>query len=276
MRRWFCIFIAAWTAGCAWTTPVPPGLGESSQSSHRLAADRDRARIVAAQNACRAADARVTDARMQRKAAETTAHALSLTSSSKTEVLTVVKPTLARLASGTCTDRLEAGRVYEAADADAAAADLYVQAARECKTTEAAMAAHGVLLRQGKCEIAVPLLAQAWSGSPKDQWISLFDAVAKCSSTVTLRRNLSFLPEDVREDYFALLEERQRVAQEEKAERKRREREQRAEEARQESRSRCASHCSSARSQCESSCAGAQGCSSHCGAVGSACLAGCQ
>ncbi|HSN27268.1 MAG TPA: hypothetical protein VLT45_13325 [Kofleriaceae bacterium] len=265
--------------------PVAPGPGEvSKEAAARLEARKRAALATATHDAIAAATARPTDVRLQRRAAQMIRLAAS-NEASTTEghaprsLATEAPPLLAHLAEvAPCPGLADAGETWLALKEPARAADAYVAAAHRCESADAAIAAVRPLRQLDRCDDALAVLRFAWPlihGARAEQAIRLLDAVASCSDALTLRRNLAFVPDDVVEDYFALLDARRR---EEEAERRRAEQAQRDEEARErafEASSHCDSECSSAVSSCTSSCVGDSSCIQRCDAVGHACRSGC-
>lgn len=279
-RRWHAGVLLL--CGCAQS--IPPGAGEiSKDAATRLKEEETAATVANAIAAIGAADAAPGDLRATRKASELTVAALAHGGSEdKARVRSAASGVLERLVASAdpCVDAAFAARVETAADKPGPAADLYVRAADACGTPESTITAARALRAAKRCPEAVRVVERGWSRAPTDAWVGLMDAVAACSTAVSLRKNLAFVPEAAREDYFALLAARHREEERRREREERDRREQAAEERRQSeafaSRSRCASHCGNAESSCISSCAGSGPCVSRCSALRSACLAGCQ
>lgn len=273
-------FVLCGLGGCA-GAGIAPGPGSVSQAAQeRIAAETFAGRVDGFRRACRVADARPDDFRMQRKAGELAAELLERGDKRVPagEILRAAAPTLARLdqAPDACMMRLTSARVYEAAGELDPARERFERSARECHQAPAAIDGARLLRQLGRCDDAIALVGAVWPAARPAQFVALMDEVAACSDPVTLRQNLSFVPAEVREDYFNLVAQRERAAAEAARQAAENEREQRAREAADEARSRCESQCSSAVSQCESGCAGSSQCSSRCASLGSTCRAGCQ
>lgn len=269
--------------------PIAAGPGEvSKESAARLEARKTAALATATHDAIGAAAAQPADLRLQRRAAQMVR--LAAASDARTSatggeahgpgpLVTDAAPLLAHLAElAPCPGLSDAAETWVALREPARAADAYVAAAHRCESVDAAIAAVRPLRALDRCDDALAVLRFAWPlihGARAEQAIRLLDAVASCSDALTLRRNLGFVPDEVVDDYFALLEARRR---EEEAERRRAEQAQRDEEARErafEASSHCDSECSSAVSSCTSSCVGDSSCIQRCDAVGHACRSGC-
>lgn len=269
--------------------PVAPGPGEvSKDAAARLEGRKKAALATATHDAIAAAAAQPADLRLQRRAAQMVRLAAADDARGgenggeargHASLGTEAPPLLAHLAElAPCPGLSDAGETWLALKEPARAAEAYVAAAHRCESVDAAIAAAHPLRELDRCDDALAVLRFAWPlihGARAEQAIRLLDAVASCSDALTLRRNLAFVPDDVVDDYFALLEARRR---EEEAERRRAEQAQRDEEARErafEASSHCESECSSAVSSCTSSCVGDSSCIQRCDAVGHACRSGC-
>ncbi len=270
-----------WTAvalalnACALAQPVPPGPGEVSQSSReRLGQQRKESLLDTTRRACEWANQHRDDLRAQRKAAELARTALDSLSGDRqaaaapSNVLGWCRPVAERLSADPCGTGVEAAAVFRSAADHEEAARGFAQVARECRNSEAAVDGLYELHQLLRCQEGIALVAAAWAGSPQESWVHQFDAISRCSDSVTLRRNLSFVPEEVREDYFALLERRRQQAEREA-------REAAAREAARARQSACESDCFQFSSQCRSSCTTSP-CYSNCDAMGSACRSGCH
>jgi len=272
-------------AGTAMITPaialfyspggVPPGEGKlGDEAKARLEARPQRALASATQGALAAAAHAPDDVRLQRRAGamvrELAQHGgvgeLAPQATHAIEHLVDIAP---------CPGLADAAATWLALGDPARAGDAYVQAAKRCDSVEAAIAAVAPLRQVNRCEDALAALRAAWPRVHGKGGIAVLDGVARCSDAITLRRNLSFAPPDVVEDYFALLEQRRldELEAERRAESERRERE--AESRAFAASSRCSSECSAAVSSCTSSCAGDAACLQRCSALGHACSAGC-
>jgi len=287
--RLLAIIIAIGSTGCAvfagsYALPsmiylvVPAGQqgggeGEISKPAvARLEAAEEADRVVAVTDAIAAARARPDDLRLLRRAA---AMARALGKAANVPGLDDV---LVLLAQKPCPGLADIAATRHVLGDDTAAGDMYLRAARECASTDAAIAAVGPLRSVDRCDEAVAALREAWprvDASRRGAWLGVLDAVAACSDTITLRRNLSFVPASVFEDYLAVLagradrqRESQRRAQAEQAERA-------SEDRARASTSRCESECSAAMSSCSSSCSGDASCNQRCDSVGHVCRSGC-
>jgi hypothetical protein len=268
--------------GCAQV--IPPGEGTSSKAAGERLDEEERSATVAnALSALTTADLAPADVRARRKASELAVVALARGRvEDKARVRAASTAVVERLATSTetCIDSALAARVEAAAGRLDQAADLLVRAADACHTSRATIAAARALRAAKRCPEAVRAVERGWPNGAADEWIALMDQVSACSNEVSLRRNLGFVPETVREDYFALLAAREREREQreldERADARARAAEERRQSERFEARSRCSSYCGSAESSCISSCAGGGPCMSRCSALRSACLAGCQ
>ncbi len=278
-----CAASATALAGCART--IEPGRGTLGKTaSERLDREEREAETANALVSLGAADRAPGDTRASRKASELATRAIHSTreKEAKARIVHAAKPTVARLAASgdVCVDAELAARLEEAAEDLARAAELRVRAADTCRTPKAILVAADTLRRDKRCREAVRVVERGWQYAPAESWTDLMDAVAACSDSVTLRMNLAFVPTGVREDYFALLDERARKRRAAEAARALQDAVDRA-NAQQEAqlsqrRSACSSHCYNAQSSCMSSCASSPSCSSYCSSVQSSCLAGCQ
>jgi len=244
------------------------------EAKARLAARPHKALAVATRDALDAAAAAPQDSRLQRRAAAMV-RALVRDADARAQLADVTTQTtrlLERLvATAPCPGLADAAATWAALDQPARAGDAYVQAARRCESVDAAIASVGPLRSVERCDDALATLRAAWPRAQGKQGIAVLDGVARCSDEISLRRNLSFAPADVVEDYFALLAER--AAQAEAAER--RAEQYRREEAVRAASSRCESECSSAESSCISSCRGDSPCGDRCSALYHSCRSGC-
>jgi hypothetical protein len=260
-------------ASCSFTRPVQPGEGSTSQAAHqRLGEEARQAELDAVTRACRVAAVRTEDVRMQRKclvlAGEHHQVVAARRDGTKVDVRQLAGAARDQ-AAASCGARVEAARFDAVLGDDASAAKLYITAVRECSQPEAAIDAAFHLKKLKRCPDAIALVGEAWRTLPKASWIDAMDAVATCSDAVTLRSNLSFVPADVRKDYFALLDRRG-------AEQQRREREYRERREREAAVSSCRSSCSSAESSCSGSCFGrGDACYSRCRSLADLCASGC-
>jgi hypothetical protein len=257
---------------------VPAGRAEggagsiSEQARARLEAAERSDRRVAVTDAIAAAKARPDDVRLLRRAA---AMARDL---GEPGGVAGLEDVLALLARHPCPGLADIAATRAALGDANAAGDMYLRAARECESIDAAIAAVGPLRTVDRCDDAVAALREAWprvDASRRGAWLGVLDAVAACSDTITLRRNLSFVPERVYEDYLAVLASRtvqqreaQRRAEIEAVERA-------AEDRARASTARCESECSAAMSSCRASCLHDASCYPRCDSVGHVCRSGC-
>lgn len=262
---------------------VQDGEGQvGDDATKRMQARGHAALAVATRDALAAAAAAPDDVRLQRRAAAMV-RAVAADEEARAQ-LAALAPAAQRtldhlVAVAPCPGLADAAATYLALGDASKSGDAYVEAARRCDSVEAAIAAVRPLRSVDRCDDALEVLRAAWphvQGATGELGIAVLDGVASCSSAITLRRNLAFVPPDVVEDYFALLEARRIQAAE--AER-------RAEQYRQEQEaasrafaasSRCESECSAAVSSCETSCSGNAACSQRCSALGHACRSGCS
>lgn len=261
---------------------VADGAGSvTKEAQDRIASRASTARAEATRDALAAADAAPADLRLQRRAV---AMVRSCVADSDAKVkLAELAPhataTVERLVATTpCPGLADAAATWVALGDNAKGGEAYVAAARECDTPEAAVAAVRPLHAVDRCDLAVETLRAAWPkvhGAKSELAIEILDGVTTCSDSLTLRRNLAFVPPDVMDGYFALLEAREREAREAarqaEIEREREDERQRAWAAS----SSCRSECSAAVSSCEASCQGGASCSQRCSSIGHVCSSGC-
>lgn len=261
---------------------VAPGEGSLGDgATARLEARKHAALATATRDSLDAAAAAPTDVRLQRRAAAMLRE-LAGDKEARSQIADST-PRATRLldhlvAVAPCPGFADAAATWLALDEASRAGDSYVEAAQRCGSVEAAIAAVRPLRSVDRCDDAIAVLRAAWprvQGANAELGIELLDGVTACSTAITLRRNLSFAPPDVVDDYFALLEARRIQAAE--AERRydaaRREEEARTRAAA--ATSRCESECSAAVSSCTSSCGGDAACNQRCYSVGHVCRSGC-
>jgi hypothetical protein len=252
---------------------VSEGQGATSEAAQaRLEAADKEARATAVIDAITVARTHSDDVRLLRRAA---AMARELGADASIPGLDDV---LALLAQHPCPGLVDIGATREAFGDHDGAGDMYLRAARECASTEAAIAAVGPLRRADRCGEAVAALRDAWPRvdvNRRGARLAVLDAVAACSETITLRRNLSFVPADVFEDYLVVLANRAERDREYRREAQASAAARDAEARERSSRSHCESECSAARSSCSSSCVGDASCLQRCDSVGHVCSAGC-
>lgn len=264
--------------------PRPVGAGEGKQSeaaSTRLAARGHVALALATRDALDAAAAAPSDVRLQRRAAAMVRD-VARDSTARDQLADIV-PRAKRLldqlvAVAPCPGLADAGATWLALDDSGHAGDAYVKAARQCESVEAAIAAVRPLRHDQRCDEAIDVLRTMWpraQGARAELAIALLDGITACSTAITLRRNLSFVPPDIVDDYFALLEARRIEAAEAERRAERSRRRQEAESRAMAATSRCESECSAAVSSCTSSCAGDANCTQRCYSIGHVCQSGC-
>lgn len=264
------------------TPAIAPGSGgEAPEATARLALRAKVATAEATRDAIAAADAAPADLRLQRRAAAMirTCAGDEVSRKQLAELAPHADATIERLVATTpCPGLADAAATWVALGDDAKGGEAYVAAANQCGTPEAAVAAVAPLRAADHCDEAIAALRAQWphvQGAKSELAIAILDGVSSCSDALTLRRNLAFVPPSVMDDYFALLEARER----ERREMERREREERAREEAREAASeasfRCQSECSAAISSCESSCQGDGACMQSCSSVGHVCNSGC-
>jgi hypothetical protein len=270
MRGW--IVVAGLTACAGVVSPGPGSVGRDAQA--RLAEERLAAASDAAARACRVAAAS-SQPRDWRKAAELTSLAVREKAATTADARAWARPVLAKIESD-CEARIDGARLLEELEDAGAAGDMLLGAVRQCGNLQAARMAAWPLRKAGRCSDAIGAVRAVWARAPREQWMGLLDAVHACSDPVSLRANLSFVPPEVVDDYFAEL--RRRAAEE--RERRRRyaeeERERRAQEAHVHATMDCSSDCSAAVSSCDTSCGGDGACLNRCTALGRACMSGCH
>lgn len=252
--KMFIGLVALALFGCA--TVIAPGDGHPGDEARaRLAGQAEANRARAVLRAIAAADAMPDDLRAQRKAAEL-AKAQLRRAEVGAPLYQAIQPTLRRLEQHpeACTVLLEAGETHDAAGELSRAAEDFVASVKSCRSTEGLHAAVSPLRRLNRCGELVKLAAGLWPSAEQSQWVRIMDSVRLCSDPVSLRRNLSFVPPDVQNEYFNLLAARQ-------------------EENR---RLNCSAHCRSARSSCEAGCWSSSACYTSCASLESACLASCS
>ncbi|MFO0574138.1 MAG: hypothetical protein U1A78_09080 [Polyangia bacterium] len=257
----------------ACVSPTPPGLGAPGPgASARLAGLPALASAAAVQRACAVATSGGASERAQRKAIEL---GLDFVTSypqapERGAVMQWVTPVAESVVGGphACAAAPEVGRLYFTGGDFNRAGDVFVRAARQCGSVEAARLSVDALGRVNRCGEAIEAIQAVWPRAQQADWPGLLDGVAQCSSPIALRQNLSFVPEAVRTSF---LEER---------ERQRQAAEQAAYEAAEAARrahaeQRCLSECSYAESSCRSSCNGHSPCLQRCDAMTSTCRSGC-
>ena len=260
---------------------VPAGDGSIGEDARARLESRKHAALAAAtRDAIVAAEAAPADLRLQRRAAAMVREvARDEQARDQLGDLAPAKRLLAHLvAAAPCPGLADAAATHLALGDDEAGANAYVEAAGRCQSVEAALAAVGPLRRTERCDLAIETLRAAWpraQGARSELAIEVLDGVRACSTAITLRRNLSFVPADVVDDYFALLEARRIRAAEDA---RRAEATRLAEQARERANaaaSRCASECSAAVSSCTASCGADTSCTQRCYSVGHVCRSGC-
>ncbi len=260
------------------------GNGEGSvgdAARTRLEARKHAALATATRDALDAAARAPSDLRLQRRAAALVRRVAG-DKDARAEIADLV-PRTTRLLDGLvqatpCPGLADAAATWLALEDNRRAGDAYVRAASQCDSVEAAVAAVRPLRATDRCDDAIAVLRAAWphaQGAKNELAIDVLDGVTSCSSAITLRRNLSFAPPDVVDDYFALLEARRLEREESQRRYEAAQREQAARERAFAARSSCESECSSAVSSCYSSCSGVAACTQRCDSVGHVCRSGC-
>lgn len=263
---WFLLL-----ASCV--SPTPPGLGTLGPGAQaRLSGLPSTASAAAVQRACEAARAPGASERAQRKAVDIALGWIGSypQSPERGAIMQWVTPIATNLSSGpnACQAAGEVGRLFLAGGDPNRAGDLFVRAAKECGNIEAAVLSVAPLAQVNRCGEAIEAIQTVWPRAPQSEWSALLDGVAQCSTELSLRQNLSFVPEAVRTSY---LEERERGRQAaEQAARDAAEANHRAQ-----AQSYCLSECSSSASSCRSSCNGYSPCYQQCDSLGAACRSGC-
>jgi hypothetical protein len=262
--------------------PVADGEGKLGEdASARLEARKHAALAVATRDALDAAAAAPSDVRLQRRAAAMVRDVAA--DKHAREQLADLLPRAKRLldhlvAIAPCPGLADAAATWLALDDPGLAGNAYVNAAQQCESVEAAIAAVRPLRRVERCGDAIDVLRAVWprvQGARAELAIAVLDGITSCSTAITLRRNLSFVPPDVVDDYFALLEARRIEAAEAERRAEASRRQQEAESRAFAATSRCESECSAAVSSCTSSCGGDAACSQRCYSIGHVCRSGC-
>jgi hypothetical protein len=246
----------------------------SKEATARLDAAAKTARITAANDAIAAARAHPDDVRLARRAA---AMAREIAATDRDQ-LVGIGDILALLAQHPCPGLADIAATHVTFGDNAKGGDAYLRAARECGSVEAAIAAVHPLRASERCDEAVAALREAWprvDARKRGAWLDVLDAVATCSDAVTLRRNLSFVPASVFEDYLSVLAARAERNREYQRRAEADARAQAAEDRARAAASRCESECSASSSSCRTSCGADASCSSYCDSVYHACRAGC-
>lgn len=257
------------------TGEVAAGSGSiSSDAQARLDASARAALVEAARGSVAAADHYPNELRLQRRAAAM----IRAVATERAVEPAAIERVLARLAATPCPGLADVAATRESLGDASAAGDLYLRAARECDSVDAAIAAVAPLRQVDRCDDAIAALREAWphvDRRKRGATVPLLDAVASCSDSLNLRSNLAFVPAEVVADYLALLDARQRAEDEAaaRADEERRERE--AEDRARDAASRCESECSAGGSTCTSSCQGEPQCVQRCSSVYHVCRAGC-
>lgn len=254
-------------------SPTPPGLGTLGPGAQaRLSGLPSTASAAAVQRACDAARAPGASERAQRKAVDMALGWIGSypQSPERGAIMSWVTPIATSLSSGpnACQAAGEVGRLFLAGGDPNRAGDLFVRAAKECGNIEAAVLAVAPLAQVNRCGEAIEAIQGVWPRAQQSEWSALLDGVAQCSTELSLRQNLSFVPEAVRMSY---LEERERERQAaDQAARDAAEASRRAQ-----AQSYCLSDCSSSANSCRNSCNGHSPCYQRCDSLGSACRSGC-
>ena len=141
---------------CVFTQPIPPGEGQPSQKSReRLATETKAAEVSAITRACKTAEAKHDELRMQRKCLALAATYREVSDARKDtaglDVKALAEPAHT-VAAASCDARVEAARFDATIGNDERAVQLFESAVRECKQPEAAIAAAYSYKRIKRCE----------------------------------------------------------------------------------------------------------------------------
>lgn len=261
--------------GCIAATPPGPGvLSEASQ--HRLGSATTAASYATVRNAADVAARSPQDLRAQRKA-------IILAGSfaggqhdpaRKAELLQLVSQAVAvtENSPAACEARSEVGALYDAGGDYNKAGDTWLRNASQCRAYGSLLAAAQSLRRVERCPDLLETARALWSRTPQSEWGNVLNAVNLCSNALSLRQNLSFVPEAVRVSYLEELARQHREAVAAAArEQDRAERQSRA--------FACRSDCASAGSSCYAGCpAGTYhpNCAANCRALESLCNSHCN
>ncbi|MDB4956556.1 MAG: hypothetical protein JWO36_4125 [Myxococcales bacterium] len=258
---------------------VPAGDGELSEAAKdRLVARPRSALVEATREALDAAVKSPGDVRLARRAAVMVRDVAGGHDPALAELQPTTERVLDQLISTQpCPGLVDAAATWIALGDPQRGGSAYVRAAHDCGNVDAAIAAVSPLRGAQRCNEAIAALRAAWPLVDRNDAhaIALLDGVTACSDAISLRRNLSFAPADVVDDYFALLEARRQ----EQAEQERRSELERARRAAQSqaafASSQCESECNAAIASCDSSCAGSPSCNQRCSSIGHVCRSGC-
>lgn len=261
--------------GCIAATPPGPGrLSEASQQ--RLSAAAGAASFTAVRNAADAAAASPHDLRAQRKA-------IILAGSfaggqhdpaRKAELLQLVSRAVATTenSAAACEARGEVGALYDAGGEYNKAGDTWLRNASQCRAYGSLLLAAQSLRKVERCPDLLEAARTLWPRTPQTEWGHVLNAVNLCSNALSLRQNLSFVPEAVRISYLEELARQHREAvaaaarEQERADRAHRS-------------FACRSDCASAGSSCYAGCpAGTYhpNCAANCRALESVCNSHCN
>ena len=269
------LLIGAGLGGCIAATPPGPGrLSEASQQ--RLGAEAGAATLAAVRNAAEAAASSPNDLRAQRKA-------IILAGSfaggqhdpgRKAELLQLVSRAVATTENSpaACEARGEVGALYDAGGEYNKAGDTWLRNASQCRAYGSLLLAAQSLRKVERCPDLLDAARTLWPRTPQTEWGHVLNAVNLCSNALSLRQNLSFVPEAVRVSYLEELARQHREAvaaaarEQERADRAHRS-------------FACRSDCASAGSSCYAGCpAGTYhpNCAANCRALESVCNSHCN
>lgn len=255
------LFIILLLAGCGFTQPVPKGEGSwADAAGERVKADAVKAFFTRVESKTRYAAEHPTDLRANREAVELTRQALEHAKHHEDGptadvLIEAAAPVVRNLNAheASCATNLEVAKMYRAASMDTPAVDRYVDSMSRCRSVAALRSSAYLFERLGLCDDLQPHAAAIWPSAGSDEQVDVLDAVAICSTPVSLRPNLlAFAPESVVQDYLLLLDAR----------------------AAQRARQRCESSCWSAYDSCSYGCWG--GSCGGCEQVRSLCEASCR
>ena len=267
--------LCAGLAGCIAATPPGPGR-VSAASQQRLSEAAGEANLVAVRNAAEAAANRPQDLRLQRKAIILAGGFAGgqRDPGRKAELLQLVSSAVVNAdnSAASCDARGEIGNLYDAAGEYNKAGETWIRNAQKCRSYGSMMMAAQSLRKVERCPELLDATRALWPKAPQTEWAKLLNAVNLCSDAVSLRQNLSFVPEAVRVSYLEELARQHREAvAAAAAEQDRQDRYRRA--------SACRSDCSSAGSSCYSGCPSGSyhpHCAANCRALESVCSSRCN
>lgn len=261
--------------GCVAATPPGPGaIGTLSQQ--RMGQQSTAASLALVRGACDAASQNPRDLRAQRKAIvlSTMWAQQHRKEPATTEVVQLVSPAIhtADVSAAACDARGEIGGLYDAVGEYGKAGDAYLRSAKLCKTYGATVMAAQSLRQVQRCPEVLDAVRGLWPKAPQTEWPTMLNAVNACSDAISLRQNLSFVPEAVRTSYLEELARQRREHEAQVAAAA-------AQAASDRRSSACRSDCYSAGSQCRSSCPSGQyysSCAGRCSSAESMCRSQCH